>query len=155
VDQFNSVLEMQVRDLACEFDWIAVPPLRPEAALSAIAAKVWAAARELHDDGALSTPVRIALVINQFPGDTVIVEIQHHLGRRGADNFPVLSECQASDSLQRRAQLQRLHQLECGLLAFSTHDDVEVCAVAEDLVPVICRMDTAVDNRRPWQSLLQ
>ena len=97
-DGLNAVLAMQPGNLARELHRIAMPPLRPESALTAIAAQVWAAPRELHDDRALSTPVGISGMIDQLPPDSVVVEIGNHFCRRCRNNFVAVAECEASNT---------------------------------------------------------
>src|SRR5579871_6523027 len=107
---------MQPRDLGGERLWVAMPPARPEAALTAVIAKMRTAARELHHDGAFAAPIAIAAVVDQLPANTIVVEIADHRRRRRRDGRPVLSKRDAQNFAQRTSGLDRPRQLADGVL---------------------------------------
>src|SRR5262249_40125815 len=132
--------------LSGELHRVAVPPLGPESALAAIVAQVWAAARELRDDGAPAAPVGIVLVVDQFPADAIVVEVADHLCGRGTHHGTISSKRDSADGPGVRAARQSLNQQQCRSLAFPSHDDVNVAAIAQDLVPGIGRVYPAVHD---------
>ena len=146
---------MQPGKLLGELHRIAMPPLRPESALSAIGAQMRTTARELHDDGALAAPVRIARVIDQLPAHAIRIEVADHRRIGRGMRLAVHSICNAAHRRQIARPAQRTHQIERGLLAFAAHDEVDVGAVTQYLVPHIGRMHAAVDDEHIGQRALE
>src|SRR4051794_1100655 len=126
-------------------------PLGPESALTAIATQIRTPSCELHDDRAFPAPIGVSRVIYELPSDTKIIEVANHLGGRCRDDSIVLAICNPFHMLERRFIGQSIQQLDRGPLTFSTHDDVDGSAFAQNLVPMICRMHAAIHDRDVWQ----
>ena len=135
VDQLHAVLAVEAGDFLGKLHRVAVAPLGPEAALAAVAAKMRAAARELHDHGPLAAPVGVVGVIDQLPAHAVVVQPGDHWRISRGNGRARLPPGNAGNLLQITAINQRLHQRQRSLLAFAAHDEVNRCAVAQDLVP--------------------
>src|SRR5205085_11180205 len=85
VEDDDALLAMEARDLGGKLLRAAVAPLRPEAALSAVIAGVRTPARELDDDRALVSPIRVVAVIDELPADAIRIEVLDDGGRRRRD----------------------------------------------------------------------
>jgi hypothetical protein len=141
---------MQPADFGGEFFRIAVPPLRPEAALAAIGAAMRAAARELHHGGPLSAPVAVAGKIGQLPADAVAIEIRDERCRRRGDRISRVAKGETGDLSQWHSTFQRVREVPHGFLAFAADDDVDGRALGQDFAPVIGRERAAIDDRAAW-----
>ena len=94
-------------------------------------------------------------MVDQLPADAVIVEVADHLGRRAGGRHAVRTP---GDAVHRRgpgAVAQRLQQERGGALALAAHDVVDLRIVAQDVFPVIGRVDAAVHDRQAGPGRLQ
>src|SRR5512143_2381331 len=82
VDHFNSVCPIEPGQLGGEFLWIPVSPACPECVLATIIAVMRTTTRELHYHGPPIAPITVTVEIDQFPTNTISVEIADEHSRR-------------------------------------------------------------------------
>lgn len=129
-------------------------PLCPEAALTTITARVRTPSGKLYDDRAFPAPVRIVSKINQLPAYAVSVEVVDHGPGRCRNRLAICPHGDAGDTFEVSACAQHAYQLAASFLAFASHDDIKLRAVAQDIRPVISWKDTAIDHYEVWQDTL-
>src|SRR5271168_4738943 len=113
---------MEACKLLREQDGIPVTPARPEAALSAVIAKVRATAGKLNYDGAQTAPIAVASVVDEFPTDPVGVEVADHRRRSGRARTVGVAIGDARHVFEAFAVPERGHQTQPGCFAFAAHD---------------------------------
>ena len=85
-------------------------------------------------------------MIDQFPADTVGVEIFDHRRGRGFDNGAVPPKCDPIDPCEVIVSLQRGNHACYRCLSFTPNTDVDLRLLFENLTEVIGREDPAVDD---------
>ena len=94
-------------------------------------------------------------MVDQLPADPVVVQIAQHRRIRRALHVAILPIGDTGHLEQRCLALQRLHQRKRRLLALAAHDEVDLRAVTQDLVPVVGRVHAAIHHPSLRQLLLE
>ena len=92
-------------------------------------------------------------MVDQLPADAVVVEVADHFGRRAGCRHAVRAP---GDAVYRRrlgAVAQRLQQQRRGTLALAAYDVVDLRIVAQDVFPVIGRVDAAIHDSQAGAQL--
>jgi hypothetical protein len=105
-----------------------------------------ATTRKLNHDGTQTAPIAVAAMIDEFPTDPVGVEIADHRGRSGRARTMGVAIGDAPYTFEAFAIPQGGHQAPRGFLAFAAHDRRHMRFVGQNLSPVICGKDPAIDD---------
>ena len=142
----DALLAIEPPDFSGELLGIAMAPASPEAALTAIATQMRAAARELDDDAALSPVVAVFGVVDEFPRRPIVVEVLDH--RRGwrRERAAIAAECEAGDGFEGRVVFDSAHEQPCGFLALAADYAINFREFFEAFLPVVGGENAAVDD---------
>ena len=143
---------VQPLDLVRQLRRVAVPPLDPEAVLTAVGAAVGAAPRELHDRRPPHPEAAVVVpALDQFPADPPPVEVRDRRSGVGDDDLLAVPEGEAGDPTQvplrlEPAGFQRPDEFERGRLPLAPDDEVDRRLLGEDAPGVVGRVDAPVDR---------
>src|SRR5258706_5361146 len=111
-----------------------MPPLFPEHPLPAITACERTTATELQTRGALEAEHSIQRPIEQFPAETIGIEVLNRSAGTVGDNLMSIAPSDAIYGFKTCVVLDSLDKFNDGLFAFTTHDAIYFTAFTQDVL---------------------